>query len=137
MAQTTVTTKLNERGIASLYNGRNSPVGKHVNQKANEALKLSKVYVGVKSRTLKRSLRKSPVFKTFYGLKIEVGTGIRYSLLHHNGTRPHTITPKRPGYPLRFQVDGKTIYAYKVNHPGTKPNPYLSRALKEVFRGDA
>ena len=48
------------------------------------------------------------------------------------GTRPHPITPKRPGYPLRFfwEKMGKVVFFYSVNHPGTKPNPFDKRAHK-------
>ena len=47
------------------------------------------------------------------------------------GTKPHEITPKGPGYPLRFFWEklGKVVYTYHVNHPGTKPNPFTQRAL--------
>jgi len=36
------------------------------------------------------------------------------------GTRPHEITPKK-AKALRFVVDGKTVYAKSVEHPGTRP----------------
>ena len=45
-----------------------------------------------------------------------------------DGTRPHVIRPRGQGYPLRFTVNGRTVYAYRVNHPGTKPNPFTERA---------
>lgn len=51
------------------------------------------------------------------------------------GTRPHVIRPKGPGYPLRFfwakGPKGPGIYHYySVNHPGTKPNPFIARAYR-------
>jgi hypothetical protein len=65
------------------------------------------------------------------------------------GTRPHEIRPKlgadlqgptRPGQGrsrrgtgrkfLAFQIGGTTIFARKVNHPGTKPDPYLDAAAE-------
>ncbi len=47
------------------------------------------------------------------------------------GTKPHEITPKGPGYPLRFfwEKVGKVAYAYRVWHPGTAPNPFIQRAV--------
>lgn len=64
------------------------------------------------------------------------------------GTVPHVITAgdrkvsggrdasgrfqkgsTRPGA-LRFQVGGQTVFARYVNHPGTKPDPYLDRAAE-------
>jgi hypothetical protein len=46
------------------------------------------------------------------------------------GTKAHSITPKGPGYPLRFYWPkmGRVVYFYHVNHPGTKANPFVGRA---------
>lgn len=44
------------------------------------------------------------------------------------GTSPHVIVPKT-GRVLVFQVGGRTVYARKVRHPGTKPEPYMRPAL--------
>ena len=47
------------------------------------------------------------------------------------GTRPHIITPKGAGYPLRFEVGGRVVFAYLVHHPGTKPNRFVDRAYQK------
>lgn len=39
-----------------------------------------------------------------------------------HGTRPHEIRPRNARV-LRFEIGGEVIYATKVNHPGTQPNP--------------
>jgi len=51
----------------------------------------------------------------------------KIALLHHEGTRPHSITagPKM----LRFSSRGRTVYTHHVNHPGTRPNRYLTDNL--------
>lgn len=54
-----------------------------------------------------------------------------YAAAVHNGTRPHIIVPRRGRY-LRFQVGGRTVYARRVQHPGTPARPYLATALVEV-----
>ncbi|HSE07713.1 MAG TPA: hypothetical protein VLB29_03520 [Nocardioidaceae bacterium] len=46
------------------------------------------------------------------------------------GTRPHRIEPRRPGGVLRFMVGGQVVYARFVNHPGTRPDPFLRDALR-------
>jgi hypothetical protein len=46
------------------------------------------------------------------------------------GTRPHRISPRRPGGVLRFTVDGRVVYAKYVNHPGNRPNEFLRDALR-------
>ncbi|MGW3565136.1 hypothetical protein ACWDSL_14795 [Streptomyces sp. NPDC000941] len=52
---------------------------------------------------------------------------VRYVL---NGTRPHIIRPRRSKV-LRFDVDGRTVFAAYVRHPGTRPNNFLARALRQ------
>ena len=71
------------------------------------------------------------------------------------GTRPHIITPKGPGYPLRFKVGapgsswsggyaqrfrniatgrftaGQEVRAMLVHHPGTKANRFVDRAYQK------
>jgi hypothetical protein len=52
-----------------------------------------------------------------------------------NGTRPHLIFPRRnrPNPHLRFTVNGRVVYARFVNHPGTRPNDFMIRALREAL----
>lgn len=45
------------------------------------------------------------------------------------GTKPHIIKAK-PGKSLKFQKDGKTIYAKQVRHPGTKAQPYVRPVIE-------
>ena len=71
------------------------------------------------------------------GLQGEVGSWhTRHAAAHHEGAQPHVILP-RPSNPigrLVFRVNGKLVFAKKVNHPGNRPNPYLSRWLREAVR---
>lgn len=46
------------------------------------------------------------------------------------GTKPHTIRPKRPGGVLAFDVGGRTVFTKQVNHPGTRPQPYVRPAFE-------
>jgi len=48
------------------------------------------------------------------------------------GTRPHPIDPVN-GQFLVFPKDGVTWFATHVEHPGTKANPFLIKAAKEVI----
>jgi hypothetical protein len=45
-----------------------------------------------------------------------------------NGTRPHTILPNKKKV-LRFTVGGRIVFAKRVDHPGTKPNNFLWKAM--------
>ncbi len=48
------------------------------------------------------------------------------------GTKKHEITPKGEGYPLRFKIEGLNVYAYLVNHPGTKPKRATPKINKRM-----
>lgn len=49
-----------------------------------------------------------------------------------NGTRPHQIRPVR-AKALRFTVGGRVVFAKLVNHPGTKANDFMNKALREAL----
>jgi hypothetical protein len=49
----------------------------------------------------------------------------------HNGTRPHIIRPRR-ARALRFEVDGRIVFAKIVHHPGYRGDPFLTRALRDA-----
>lgn len=52
---------------------------------------------------------------------------VEYALDVHDGTGPHRIEPRDPGGVLRFTgADGGIVYAKYVNHPGTRPRPFLA-----------
>lgn len=50
------------------------------------------------------------------------------------GTRKHLIRPRKKGGVLVFTTHGKKVFTRLVHHPGTKPNPFMSRALREAKR---
>ena len=56
-----------------------------------------------------------------------------YAAYIEYGTRAHIIRPKNKKA-LKFQVDGKDIFAKEVHHPGTSPYPYMEPAINSVIR---
>ena len=46
------------------------------------------------------------------------------------GTRPHLIEPVKKQV-LKFTIDGKTIFASHVFHPGTVANPHFQLSLQK------
>lgn len=60
-----------------------------------------------------------------------VTSEVNYSASVEYGTAPHTIEAKN-AKSLRFTSGGKTVFAKKVNHPGTKPQPYMRTAARKV-----
>jgi len=47
------------------------------------------------------------------------------------GTRPHVIEAKEGGA-LKFEVDGETIFAHRVFHPGTKPLGFVRLTQEDL-----
>ena len=47
------------------------------------------------------------------------------------GTDAHVIEP-RQAKALRFSSGGQVVFAARVEHPGTKENPFVQRAIREV-----
>lgn len=49
------------------------------------------------------------------------------------GTKRHEIVPKRSSG-LVFAAGGRTVFAKKVDHPGSRPQPFRQRAAEEGLR---
>ena len=66
-------------------------------------------------------------------LEIEIGNTrlAPYAKFVHDGTAPHVIKPKK----MKALANVKTgqMFGKKVNHPGTKANPYLLNAAEDFF----
>lgn len=62
---------------------------------------------------------------------VQVGSEDPIALYHHEGTRPHVIVPRTaPRLVFYSARAGRVIYAKRVNHPGTRPNRFLTNALR-------
>jgi HK97 gp10 family phage protein len=90
----------------------------------------AKVLAPVDTGRLRASIRVKRTL-TLRGPSAVVGTDVQYAPMVENGTGPHVIRPVRRKA-LRFKMGGRTVIVAKVNHPGTRPRPFLSRALREV-----
>jgi hypothetical protein len=90
----------------------------------------------VRSGRLSRAIEGDPVrrvgpFQVASGVSVKVP----YAAAVHEGARPHVIRP-RFARALRFEVQGRTVFASKVNHPGNRPNPFLRNAVHRVASAD-
>lgn len=64
-----------------------------------------------------------------YKVGYDVVSKAAHSVFVVKGTRPHVIRPKSNSGVLRFMVGNTVVFARSVNHPGTKANDFLDRAL--------
>jgi len=85
------------------------------------------------------ALAQSTIFQIMGGTKaqkLEIRQGSRtaggsfYGHFVREGTKAHTIRPRNAKM-LHFFVQGSEVFAYGVNHPGTKPNPYHRQVFSQ------
>jgi hypothetical protein len=119
----------NEPALDYLLKSPVGPVGRDLSKRGNKVLAAARIQVGVSTENLKKSLKVTAHDRSVRGQFVKVGsTTVKYALAHHEGTRPHIITPKRAQV-MVFESKGSVIYATRVKHPGTKANRYLSDNL--------
>lgn len=118
--------RYSERGI----------VGRDMTRRGEYIANRARAQVGVDTGALRRSIsqatfgsRRGP-----YTIVSAGGPGAPHALMHHEGTRPHEIRPNPPRSVLKFNVGGKTVYATRVLHPGTRENKYLTDHLPMAVR---
>lgn len=60
--------------------------------------------------------------------KVQVGTNVKYAQTLEEGSKAHTIQFDKP---QRLKIKGQWVTVKKINHPGTKPQPYLKPSIEE------
>lgn len=67
------------------------------------------------------------------GDRVVIGPeGVDYAVYVEYGTEPHDIRPKN-AKALKFEINGRTVFATVVHHPGTEPNPFAQRSAQRVL----
>lgn len=113
-----------------LLDSPTGPVGKDLSRKGRKIVAAAKRQVGVRTGALRSSIHMRHLSDS-RGQYVKIGSDLDYALMHHEGTKRHTILPNRSPV-LVFTKRRKLIFAHVVNHPGTKANKYLSDNLALV-----
>lgn len=115
---------------------QNGVVGRWLTSMGREITAGAKIQAGVKTGHLKRSIHMEHS-RTPIGQLIRVGTNnVSYATMHHEGTKPHIIVPNKAPQLVFMTTKGgrpRLIRTQIVNHPGTKPNPYLTLPMRTVL----
>lgn len=61
---------------------------------------------------------------------ISLSPRVPYGIYVHEGTKPHIILPRQKKILRWSDGEGNYFFSRKVNHPGTKPDPFLYDAAK-------
>lgn len=117
---------------------RNAEINAILQRRMREIIRLvaadARVNAPVDTGRLAQAIKEDPIvsngpFRVIGG----VTSHAPYSAFVHMGTKPHVIRPRNASA-LKFNAGGETVFAASVNHPGTKPRPFLTNALERVLR---
>jgi len=119
-----------EKALDRMLNSPRGEVGRYMKFKGEQIKAAAKGQAGFKTGALRTSIHMRH-FRDTRGQYIRIGSPLPYALAHHEGTKPHLITPKKR-QALRFFSKGFMVFAQLVRHPGTRPNRYLSDNLRLI-----
>lgn len=128
---------IDNEALQGMLRGPSGPVYNDMLRRAVKVQTAAKnqIPIGTSSNTGPRGHLRDSVVKRIMSnesgnilVEIWVGSEHPRALLHHEGSKAHTIVPVKANV-LAFQVGGMTVYAMSVNHPGTPPNRYLTDNL--------
>lgn len=133
--------------LAALLRGPNGPVQRRMIEDAELVRQEARRLVGVsrpdpvprrgpqrRPGTLRDKIVKRAVSR---GGEVvwQVGAEDPIALFHHEGTEPHVIRARRaPRLVFFWPRVGRVVYFRQVNHPGTRPNRFLTNALAVLRR---
>jgi hypothetical protein len=126
---------VNHAAIRHLFRDEDGPVGQDLDDMSHRVLNRARTLVGVQSglllSTIRRERGQGP--RGPYHDVVAGRSGLtKYLGYHMLGSHPHIIRPRRRRA-LRFTLGGTVVFARRVQHSGTRANPFLTRAL-EVLR---
>ncbi|OKJ06822.1 HK97 gp10 family phage protein [Kitasatospora sp. CB01950] len=104
---------------------------------ANDMVNTAKSLVPVDTGRLRSSIRAIPVGGGRFTYTVTVGTNVEYASDVEYGTAPHVILPKNK---KALYWKGAAHPVARVNHPGTRPYPFMRPAVlraEELLRAHA
>lgn len=108
-------------------------VGRHLVSKGRRIVAGAKRQAGRKTGALRASIHMEHMVAGNTQF-LRIGSDVPHALLHHEGTRPHLITPHPPNKALVFRSGARVVRTSLVRHPGTRPNHYLTDQLRIHIR---
>lgn len=118
-----------ESGFDHLLGSRNGPVGIYIRKLGEETAEVARGTAPVGSTGKMRDRIKC----VWHGRIIRVVVDVDYALAVIRGSKPHVIRPKQDEF-LKFPTAAGVIFTPVVQHPGTRGNDFLMRALRRVVK---
>lgn len=122
--------RIDDAALQAFIHDPDGPIRNELRRRARRVKFRARQLVGVETGALRASIHVTDIHGRTVPT-VSIRSNLPYALLHHTGSRPHVIRPNSERF-LRFKVAGKTVYVRHVQHPGSKPNPFLARALREA-----
>lgn len=123
--------KVDTEAIRAEFRADDGPVGRELDRLSQLVLDEARRLVPVRTGTLLASIRRESGIGPL-GPYRDVTAGVPgltdYLGYVIDGTPPHVIRPSRRKA-LRFISGGRVVFSTRVSHPGTRPNPFLTRSL--------
>lgn len=129
MASIVVRIELDGVAVRRLFRGKGSPTTNDLERRGR--LVLARAWQ-LAPGTMKRKITSVTVTVGRDSDTVEVACSHPAIMFVTDGTRPHLIASRYPPHGrLKFKgLKGRYAYPKVVHHPGTKPNPFMMRALR-------
>ena len=101
-----------------------------INRTQRRVFNRSQVLCPVDTGNLRASGRRTPVVTLGNRVSCEIVYDAEYAAAVHNGRRALTIRAKGNGR-LRFEIEGRIVFAREVHQPARAGRPFLAEALRE------
>lgn len=129
VAFSTTNVKLDSIQIKIMLNTPAGGLWHKLHRRGEAIVRDAKRQVGVQTGALRKSIRMTHTGNAT-GQYLTVGSNKNYAYVHHEGSRPHTITPNTAPI-LVFRSGTRIVKTPKVEHPGTRPNKYLTVPMRK------
>lgn len=123
MARMRVDIDIDETRLRAVLEGPNGPVAYNLRQRAKRT--------ATRARQLAPGSMKRKITTSTATGHVRVECSHPATMYVINGTRRHIIRPRHK-QALKFKIGARTVFAKVVHHPGTKPNNFLLKALREA-----
>lgn len=137
----------NNTGWNVAFKSWHGTLGQHMSRKTRELTEMSKLEAprpgGVPENRTRINYATGNMVRRIYSVRGHTADGdlesrvivnVPYAKFVHEGTRPHVIRPVQADRLAFFWVKrSRPVWMLQVMHPGTKSNPFLVRAAKQVF----
>lgn len=124
----------NRAGVQKLMNSPSGPAFTVVKKAQAETLAVANRATPVDTGRLRGANEATPIIVAGQTVVGGVENKTTYAMMVHEGTSPHVIVPRNKKILAWIPRGGSTVFARRVNHPGTKAQPWLARSAELVAK---